>query len=107
MKGLSKALRLFLLEAFVRSGKSVIERDFRETLQWDKNNEFRDDNEIDQLEDEVKKVAQDYVNQIMDKLTEEGFETEDDIITRKSELSILLERFMNGFESELREGEVQ
>jgi hypothetical protein len=100
----SKVLRLFLFEALVRSGRSVVDRDFSETLQWDENDEFRDDADIDQLETGIEKAAQDYVDQIVDKLSEEGFETENDIITRKEELSNLLEGFLKIFESELREG---
>lgn len=107
MNDFSKVLSSFLFEALVRSGKSVIDRDFRNTSQWDKNDEFRDDNEIDRLENEMKKVARGFVNQIVDRLAEEGFKTENDIITRKRNLENLLKGFLEAFEAELREGAIQ
>ena len=106
MSDFSEALRLFLLDALVRSGKSVLERDFRSTLQWDEDDEFRDDDDIDRVETGIREAANDFINQIIAKMSEEGFETENDIITRKDELSSLLEEFLRTFESELKKGEL-
>ncbi|MFW9888968.1 MAG: hypothetical protein ACFFER_12345 [Candidatus Thorarchaeota archaeon] len=106
MSDFSKALRLFLFDVLVRSGKSVLDRDFRGTLQWDEDDEFRDDDDIDRVEAGIRKAAHDLIDQMMAKISAEGFETENDFVTRKEELSSLLEEFLSAFESELREGEM-
>lgn len=106
MSDFFKVLRLFLFDALVRSGRSVLDRDFRGPLQWDEDDEFRDDDEIDRVETGIRKAAHDFIDQIMGKMSEEGFETENDIIARKDELSSLLEEFLKTFESELREGKL-
>ncbi len=106
MSDFSKVLRLFLFDALVRSSKSVIDRDFRSTLQWDEDDEFRDDDDIDRVEAGIRKAAHEFIDHIMAKMSEEGFETEKDVITRKEELTSLLEEFLGTFESKLREGEL-
>ncbi len=100
----STTLSRFLFEVFVRAGMSVVERDFRNVVQWNDDDELRDDDEIDQLEIEIKKAAQKYVNQIVAKLADEGFKSESDYITRKEDLSIIIGELVEELQSDLKEG---
>ena len=105
MKDFIIAIRCFIVEVLVRSGLSVVERDFRDTLQWEKD-EFRDDEDIDQVELEIKKAAQQYADKIMQILLDRGFKTETDIFERNEELSSVLTEIIQDFDSDLRGGVV-
>lgn len=101
MKDFIIAIRCFIVEVLVRSGLSVVERDFRDALQWEKD-EFRDDEDINQVELEIKKAAQKHADKIVQILLDRGFKTETDMIERKEELSSVLANIIQDFDSDLR-----
>ena len=105
MSEFSDVLRPLLIEMLVQSGMAIIERDHRELTQWNENDDFRDDDDLDQLELEIRKNAKNYAEKILMILHSKGFQTEKDVITRKQELSGILEEIVNKIISELKEGD--
>ena len=102
MSDFHEALERYLFEALMRSGRSVVERDFSSVLMWDENGEFRDDDEVEKIVRELERASLEHVRLIIDQLKEKGFTDETDFAESKELLKSIIEENLAKFESDLR-----
>lgn len=95
----------FLTSALIQAGRATVERNFRETLEWDADS-FRDDDELDKIENEIEEAAKEHTTRIIEALRLKGLMSEDDVIEKKAAFEDTIRGFLDDFEREVKEGQI-